>query len=82
MWFIFLTNPAKKHLAQIPKETAGQISSAIDEMRNNPLSGDLTKLSINNWRRRVGDYRIVFQLSSKEKTVFVLDILRRTSTTY
>ena len=82
MWLIFITNPAKKHLAKIPKEVANQISSAIDEMRNNPFSGDLIKLSINNWRRRVGNYRIVFQLSSKEKTVFVLDILRRTSTTY
>jgi mRNA-degrading endonuclease RelE of RelBE toxin-antitoxin system len=82
MWLIFITNPAKKHLAKIPKEVAGHISSAIDEMRNNPLSGDLTKLSINNWRRRVGDYRIVFKLSFKGKTVFILDILRRTSTTY
>ena len=82
MWFIFITNFAKKHLAKIPKEVASQISSVIDEMRNNPLSGDFTKLSINNWRRRVGDYRIIFQFSSRKNTIFVLDILRWTSATY
>lgn len=82
MWLIFLTNLAKKHLGRIPKEEAGQIFEAIEEMRASPFSGDVAKLNKNNWRRRVGNYRIIFQILPKESTIFVLGIARRASTTY
>lgn len=36
----------------------------------------------NVWRRRVGSYRIVFEIDVKALTVDVLDVARRTSTTY
>jgi len=36
----------------------------------------------NVWRRRVGAYRIFYELISKEKTINVFRVERRTSKTY
>lgn len=82
MWDIYLTSPAKKHLSKIPKEMASRLATVLEEMRNNPLNGDLTKIATDIWRRRIGNYRVVFQILPKEKIIFILGILRRTSATY
>ncbi len=34
------------------------------------------------WRRRVGNYRIVYDLRIEQQLIVVAGILRRTSTTY
>jgi mRNA-degrading endonuclease RelE of RelBE toxin-antitoxin system len=34
------------------------------------------------WRRRVGSYRILFDVHAKQAIVDVLEIVRRSSTTY
>jgi len=83
MWFIFITSLAKKHLARIPEKDRVWIANEVEKkIRTNPLSGDLVKLTTDSWRRRMGNYRIIFQLNPKRKVVFILGITRRTSTTY
>jgi mRNA-degrading endonuclease RelE of RelBE toxin-antitoxin system len=58
--------------------------AALGEMRANPFTGDVVRLQgkDNIWRRRVGSYRIIFEIDIKGLTVDVLDVQRRTSTTY
>jgi mRNA-degrading endonuclease RelE of RelBE toxin-antitoxin system len=53
-------------------------------MQQNPLSGDITRLTSERsaWRRRCGAYRIFFDVYPDRHHVDVLDIARRTSTTY
>jgi mRNA-degrading endonuclease RelE of RelBE toxin-antitoxin system len=34
------------------------------------------------WRRRVGDWRILFDIEPEKRRVLVHDVVRRTSTTY
>ncbi len=52
-------------------------------MEADPLSGDVVKLKgMDSFRRRVGDYRIIFDIDFKTRAVRVFDILRRTTTTY
>lgn len=53
-------------------------------MEEDPFSGDIKRLKgqISAWRRRVGNYRIVYDLNLEEKKIIVHGILRRTSTTY
>ena len=52
-------------------------------MAENPLAGDIVRLQGSmTWRRRVGSYRIFFELDFDSHTVDVLDLQRRTSTTY
>lgn len=57
--------------------------AALDAMRADPLSGDVVKLAGHDvFRRRVGNYRIIFSIDFKAVAVGVLDIQRRTTTTY
>jgi mRNA-degrading endonuclease RelE of RelBE toxin-antitoxin system len=34
------------------------------------------------WRIRVGEYRVIYAISDKERFVSIEDVLRRTTTTY
>ncbi len=71
-------------MARIPRFDFRRINKVIDEMAQNPFAGDLQKLGGKEaeWRRRVGAYRIIFELSTTERSVFISDIRRRTSNTY
>ena len=53
-------------------------------MREDPFSGDIVRLTDQPtaWRRRVGSYRIFFDLYPDQLLIEVVDISRRTSTTY
>ena len=53
-------------------------------MEGNPFLGDVRKLrgGGEGFRRRVGDWRIFFDIHSEEHRVVVTAIERRTSTTY
>jgi len=53
-------------------------------MEADPFSGDIVRLKgqPTAWRRRVGNYRIIYDLHLEERLIVVSGILRRTSTTY
>jgi mRNA-degrading endonuclease RelE of RelBE toxin-antitoxin system len=57
---------------------------ALEEMSRNPFAGDVVRLQNQPtaFRRRVGDWRIFFDLDSNQKVVAVPYIERRTTTTY
>lgn len=57
--------------------------AAIDAMHSNPMSGDVVKLAGQDaFRRRVGNYRIIFRIDFKALAVCIVDVQRRTTTTY
>lgn len=58
--------------------------TALHQMEQNPFTGDVTHLTNASiaWRRRVGSYRILFDIEPKERRIRVHHIMRRTSTTY
>jgi mRNA-degrading endonuclease RelE of RelBE toxin-antitoxin system len=53
-------------------------------MKDQPLQGDVRKLhgGHGGFRRRVGNWRIFFDLYSNENRLMITAIERRTSTTY
>lgn len=53
-------------------------------MQSDPFQGDLKRLKGKEtaWRRRVGNYRIIYDLFLDKRLIVVSGILRRTSTTY
>jgi mRNA-degrading endonuclease RelE of RelBE toxin-antitoxin system len=52
-------------------------------MRTDPLVGDVVKLAGHDaFRRRVGAYRIIFRIDFQARAVVILDVARRTTTTY
>lgn len=83
-WVLKIREKAKKHLQHFPKKDQRRIIEALFELKENPYSGDISKLENEDdlWRRRVGAYRIKFQIRSKERIIYVYEIERRTSKTY
>ncbi|CAK0743888.1 mRNA interferase RelE/StbE [Azospirillaceae bacterium] len=82
-YVVHLTNRAEKGLRKLPAADLDRILSALEEMESDPLAGDVVKLKgSDHFRRRVGNYRIVFSVDGERVIVVVMDVLRRTSTTY
>jgi len=53
-------------------------------MPNDPYTGDIQKIGgeENTWRRRIGSYRISYEIYPDLRLVIVFKVKRRTSTTY
>jgi mRNA-degrading endonuclease RelE of RelBE toxin-antitoxin system len=82
MWRVVVARSADRATARFPPHDRARLAAALDSMAGDPLSGDVRKLSDGAFRRRVGDYRILFSIDFAGRTVNVVAILRRTSTTY
>jgi len=83
-WLVILVGAAQKSLKRLPPRDGSRIRAAIDEMENDPFQGDIRKLKggQEGFRRRVGDWRIFYDVYLDERRVVVTGIERRTSTTY
>ena len=83
-WKVEITGPAQKDLRKLPAADQARVEAALATMRDNPFAGDIVRLKAQPtaWRRRVGDYRIFFDVYFEHRMVVVVAIKRRTSTTY
>jgi mRNA-degrading endonuclease RelE of RelBE toxin-antitoxin system len=83
-WLVVLAGPAQRSLKRIPSNDQPRIRLALEAMEENPFQGDVRKLQggLEGFRRRVGDWRIFFDVYPEQRRVVVTAIERRTSTTY
>lgn len=83
-WHVEVASSVPKILKRIPRKDAERIEVAIETFSEDPFVGDIIKLGgeENSWRRRVGSYRIFFEVFHDERTVLIQDIRRRGSKTY
>jgi mRNA interferase RelE/StbE len=82
-WAIAVSNRARKSLKRVPAADQERIVAALSAMQTGPLSGDVVKLAGQDaFRRRVGNYRIIFRIDFKALAVGIIGIERRTTTTY
>jgi len=83
-WSIQVTGPAQKDLRRLPSKDQARVKTALLAMQDDPFSGDIARLKAQTtaWRRRVGNYRILFDVYPEQLLVVVSAISRRTSTTY
>ena len=82
-WTVVLAGPARKALKRIPASDRTRILAALGEMQQNPFEGDIRKLQgLPGFRRRVGSWRILFEVEPEHHHVVIAAIVRRTSTTY
>lgn len=83
-WDLIIDDSAKKFLKKIPRRNATRITAVFGEFAINPYSGDIQKMEgeINIWRRRIGDYRIFYEINQDKRFIYVFEIKRRTSKTY
>jgi mRNA interferase RelE/StbE len=77
---VLLSNRAEKDLLSLPTAIIKRIDSRLQVLSSSPYPGGAAKLKgkeSEGWRIRVGDYRILYQVSDKEHTVSVYRIKHR-----
>jgi mRNA interferase RelE/StbE len=83
-WNLVITGPAQKDFQKLPQKDRVRAKIGLIEMQNDPFEGDIKRLKgkPDAWRRRVGSYRIIYDLYFDQRLIVILAIIRRTSTTY
>lgn len=84
IWRVAVEPPVRKALKRLSKGDHTRIIEAIQSLVNDPYIGDVQKLggTEDAWRRRVGSYRIFFEISQSDRRVDIFKIERRGSKTY
>ena len=73
-----LSRRAEKDLRKVPNRIRGAAQEVFADMEVDPYSGDYKKLQGDEGhRRRIGDYRILFDIDSDIHLVIVRGIRRR-----
>ena len=83
-WKIEIREKAGKDAEKFPQKDKVRILQVIEAISLNPFSGDIGKMrgEENVWRRRIGVYRIFYEILPKDKVIYIFRIERRTSKTY
>jgi mRNA-degrading endonuclease RelE of RelBE toxin-antitoxin system len=79
-----LTRRAVKQLAAIAPVERRRIEAALLAMEQDPYEGDIAPLKGERfaWRRRVGSYRMIYELIPQQHLIVVSRVERGTTTTY
>jgi mRNA interferase RelE/StbE len=68
---VILEKKAAKYLENLDTVMKHRINEALRDLADDPPSGDIVKLQgEDGYRRRVGDYRIVFDITETEVIVY------------
>jgi mRNA interferase RelE/StbE len=83
-WTLHVARSAERELESIPARDRARILRALSAMREDPFAGDVVRLYglSTAWRRRAGNWRILYDLYLDRHLIVVASIRRRTSTTY
>lgn len=79
MYRIIIEDKALKGLSKIPKPHNSRIVKAIDALAKEPYPAGCKKLKSRNnqYRIRIGDYRVIYNVKNAILTILVLDIGNR-----
>lgn len=83
-WELKVDERIDKELGKIPQKYAQRVAAIIEALPLDPFTGDIEKIKGEKsiWRRRIGNYRIFYELNSDDKIIHVFWVERRTSKTY
>jgi len=78
-WSLILANQAARAIRRAPWNERDQIKAALLLLSDDPYSGDikLLKGSHETFRRRVGNWRVLYELNRESKVIVVTAIKRR-----
>lgn len=78
MYKLLIIPRAIKDLEKLPKNIVKRVHEKIISIKNNPRSSDSMKLTQEDgYRMRAGDYRILYRILDKEKTIYIYRIKHR-----
>ena len=85
-WTIRLAKEAEKQVKKLPADRQALILTHLREMRDDPFQGDVIALKGKEWkgwyRKRVGNYRIIFSPDRTKQIVDIAAIVPRSEKTY
>jgi mRNA-degrading endonuclease RelE of RelBE toxin-antitoxin system len=85
-WVVRIADDAQLFIQNLPDKTPRQVSRSISQLEEDPFRGDVKPLKGEEWkgyyRKRAGDYRIIFFLHHGQRLVDVSWVLRRSEKTY
>ncbi|MCL1818677.1 MAG: type II toxin-antitoxin system RelE/ParE family toxin [Spirochaetaceae bacterium] len=68
---VVVEKKAAKYLESLDSITRRRITEALEELAEEPPAGDIVKLqSKDGYRRRVGDFRILFDITETKVIVY------------
>ena len=85
MYSVLYSPRAAKFLKKIPRNYQINIKNKVEILSKNPFVPGAIKLvdyPAAEFRHRVGNYRILFDVNDQEKIIEVLDIRKRDEKTY
>jgi mRNA interferase RelE/StbE len=79
MYRVLLERGVEKELARLSSEINDRVIKALHGLANNPRPPGCRKLSgsKNDWRIRVGDYRVVYDILDREQIVRINRVRHR-----
>jgi len=85
-WVVRIADDAKLFIDGLPPKARRQLSRSITQMEQDPFQGDVKALQGKAWkgyyRKRAGDYRIIFFAHREQKIVDVGWVLLKSEKTY
>jgi mRNA interferase RelE/StbE len=76
---VLLERSVERALKRVSQPDLSRILVALKELASNPRPSGCKKLvgGERDWRVRVGDYRVLYEIDDAEKTVRVLNVKHR-----
>jgi len=83
-WILKVNERVYKTLTRFSQKDRVRLVRIIEELPFDPYQGDIKKMEgeEKSWRRRIGAYRIFYEIFSQEKVIYVFRVERRASKTY
>ncbi|MBU1177365.1 MAG: type II toxin-antitoxin system RelE/ParE family toxin [Patescibacteria group bacterium] len=83
-WKVRITKKASKEMKRISIKDAKRLLFILEEFTKDPYQGNIKKIKGENdvWRRRFGNYRILYEVIPNKKHIYIFQICRRTTNTY
>lgn len=79
MYEILLERRAERDLKQLPADVFQRVVAAMLQLANDPRPSGCKKLtgSVNDWRIRVGDYRVLYEIGDHTQVIRVMRVRHR-----
>lgn len=75
---VLILRRAQKELGDLLKDVFERVSTSVGRLAEEPRPPGCQKLSgREGWRIRVGDYRVIYEIDDKARTVVVLHVGHR-----
>jgi mRNA interferase RelE/StbE len=76
---VYLERAAERDLRRLPKEVLASIANAMKALADNPRPPGCRKLagSTNDWRIRIREYRVLYEIDDGQKAIRVMHIRHR-----